>query len=404
MPPPTAPDRPRTLYQMVIDDVLASIEGGAFSFDQPICTENTLIAQYGISRITARRAMSELENRGVLYRKRGVGSFVSRDIYQKQKPTANTSRLFAFIFPFDVSRSGLSSAFQAANRTLLQSGYAASIYITEDEANTRGRAFLSELAASDIAGVAYYPKTADIHQELLNRLVFSGKKVVLIDLPSPSRYIGSVSSDNFDGGKQLMAYLLGLGHRRIAYVTGLAPDARKTLGDRFDAYVLCMSQAGLPIDSGWIVTNLTEVFRRSPGGEGAPTQVHAAVRALLARGVTAVLCEHDQLAYELASACREMRVRVPEQLSICGFDHSEWASMYPGGITTMQQNMEAVGQQTAVLLLEGMDAPLSIARQVIVPTQLIVGSTTGSPPKEHGAREEAEPAEMTEGNDTYGDR
>ena len=63
-------------YQIIIDDILAQIAAGSFSYDQPICTENSLIEQYGFSRITVRRAMTELENRGILYRKRGVGSFV----------------------------------------------------------------------------------------------------------------------------------------------------------------------------------------------------------------------------------------------------------------------------------------------------------------------------------------
>lgn len=372
-------EKPRPLYQVVIDDILESIERGAFSFDRPICTENRLMEQYGVSRITARRAMGDLEARGVLYRKRGVGSFVSRDMIRKKAQDVSASRLFAFIFPFDLSRSGLSAAFQAANRALLQSGYAASIYITEEEAKARGRTFLGELADLDIAGVAYYPKTADIHLDLLNRLLFHGKSVVLIDLPSPSRYISSVSSDNFDGGTQLMEHLLGQGHRRIGYVSGLPPLARKSLGDRFDAYVLAMARAGLPLDDRWIITNLTEAFRRSPDEDGMlPTQMHATARTLVSHGVTAVLCEHDQLAYELAIACRELRVNVPEKLSICGFDNSEWASMLPGGITTVRQNMEEVGRHTAALLLESLQAPLTQARQVVVPTSLIIGGTTGA--------------------------
>ena len=62
------------LYQIIIDDILAQIAAGSFSYDQPICTENSLIEQYGFSRTAP--AMTEFENRGILYRKRGVGSFV----------------------------------------------------------------------------------------------------------------------------------------------------------------------------------------------------------------------------------------------------------------------------------------------------------------------------------------
>lgn len=93
-----------TLYQVVIDDIMESIQSGAFSFDHPICTESKLMEKYNISRITARRAMTELENKGILYRKRGVGSFVSRDIYQKEAQPQAVSSLFAFIYPFNISR------------------------------------------------------------------------------------------------------------------------------------------------------------------------------------------------------------------------------------------------------------------------------------------------------------
>lgn len=373
---PPSPSKPRTLYQMVIDDILASIRSGAFSFDQPICTESKLMERLGVSRITARRAMTELENRGVLYRKRGVGSFVSRDIYQISAPPASVSRVFAFVFPFDLSRSGLSTAIQAATRALQERGYTASVYITEEDAAVRGRTVLGQLIESDIAGVAYYPKTSDIHQTLLDRLVFAGRPVVVIDLPVSCRYISSVSSDNYGGNEMLMEHLLSLGHRRIAYVSGLQPEARRTLCDRFDAYVLAMDRAGLRVDHNLIITTLTEESRRSPGENGARTQVHDTVQALVARGATAALCEHDQLAFELVMACQELGVQVPEQLSVCGFDNSEWANILPGGITTVAQDMDMVGRRTAELLLSGLDAPLSSAQRITVPTRLVLGGTT----------------------------
>lgn len=378
--PDTGVEKPRTLYQVVIDDIMERINRGAFSFDTPICTESKLMEDYGVSRITARRAMTELENQGVLYRKRGVGSFVSREIYQKQKKADNASKIFAFIFPFNLSHSGLSAAFQAANAVLMQKGYAASVYITEDDAKARGRTFLGQLIHMDIAGIAYYPKTSDIHQGLLNQMVFRGKPVVIIDIPNRCRYISSVSSDNYGGSMELMEHLIGLGHRSIAYLAGLETDARQTVSDRFSGYVLAQAQAGIPIHDENVITTLTEEFRRSPGEGGLPTQVHSVVRALVSRGVTAFMCEHDQLAFEAALACRELNIKVPEQVSICGFDNSEWARMLPERITTMEQDMEQVGTQAAQLLLAGLSAPLSEARQVVIPTKFITGGTTGPAP------------------------
>jgi len=372
--------KPKTLYQIVTDDILSKIERGGFSFDQPICTESLLMERHGVSRITARRAMTELENKGILYRKRGVGSFVARDIYQRTQRVTSNSKLFAFIFPFDVTKSGLSAAFQSANNRLLQNGYAASIYITEDDERSRGRVFLEKLIDTDIAGVAYYPKSSNAHLELLNHLAFRGRPVVLIDLPSPARYISSVTSANFEGSLKLVQHLLDLGHRRVGFVAGLPAEARKTVADRMDGYVLGLSRAGLTPDANLIMTNFTEEFRRSPGHDGLPTQMHEAVRTLKSLGATAVLCEHDQLAFELAMACRDMQVSVPNDLSICGFDHSEWAHMLPEGITTVEQDMTAVGEKVADLLMAGVNAELAPAEQIVVPTRLVIGGTTGPAP------------------------
>ena len=373
-------DKPKTLYQIVTEDILMIIERGEFSFDQPICTENKLMEQYSVSRITARRAMTELEQRGILYRKRGVGSFVARDIYQHTQKIASNSKLFAFIFSFDVSKSGLSAAFQAANNHLIKHGYAASIYITEDDEKHRARVFLEQLIKTDIAGVAYYPKTTNVHLELLNSLAFKGRPVVLIDVPSPARYISSVSSDNFEGSLMAMQHLIELGHRRIAYVSGIPPEARKTVADRIDGYVLALRRAGIAPDAELIITELTEAFRRSPGPGGSLTQLHETVRSLRARGVTGVLCENDHLAFEFAMACRELGVGIPDEMSICGFDHSEWAFMLPEGITTVRQDMAAVGARVAELLLAGVGAQLAQAEHVVIPTELVVKGTTGLAP------------------------
>ena len=381
-------DKQKTLYQTVADSVLGAIERGEFSYDQPICTENKLMEQYSVSRITARRAMSELEGQGILYRKRGVGSFVSRDIYQRTQKTSGNSKLFAFIFPFDVSKSGLSAAFRAANSALLRQGYAASIYITEDDEKKRGRDSLKQLVDADIAGVAYYPKTANVHLDLLNRLAFTGKPVVLIDVPSPTRYISSVSSANYEGSIRLMQHLIELRHRRIAYISGIPAESRKTVADRMDGYVLGLCRAGLTPDADLIITTLTEEFRRSPGTENRPTQLHETVHALLGRGVTAVLCEHDQMAFEFTIACRSMGVRVPEDISVCGFDHSEWAHMLPEGITTIEQDMTAVGAKVAELLVSGINALPALSEQIVIPTHLILGGTTCAAPHNKRTAEE----------------
>ena len=369
-----------TLYQVVIDDIMESIQSGAFSFDHPICTESKLMEKHGISRITARRAMTELENRGILYRKRGIGSFVSRDIYQKESQQQAVSSLFAFIFPFNISRTGLTTAFQAASHTLTDQGCYASIYITEDDPPSRGRTILTQLTTMHVAGVAYYPKSSDIHINTLNQLVFSGKPVVIMDIPSNCPYISSVTSDNLGGTTQLMEHLISLGHRRIAYISGVQPEERRTVCDRIAGYVLAHEKAGLALRSDFIVTDMVENLRRS-SIEGEPGPLGEKIKQLMLQGVTAIMAEHDELAFQILMACREMNISVPRDLSVCGFDDSEWAHVLPGTITTARQDQELIGKHVAELLLGSMGGAVKPAKNIVVPTKLIVGTTTGECPR-----------------------
>lgn len=369
-----------TLYQVVIDDILESIQSGAFSFDHPICTESKLMEKYSISRITARRAMTELENKGILYRKRGVGSFVSRDIYQKEAQPQAINSLFAFIYPFNISRTGLTTGYQSANHLLNSQGCYSSIYITEDDPPSRGRTILNQLATMHVAGVAYYPKSSDIHISVLNQLVFSGKPVVIMDIPSNCPYISSVTSDNLGGSMQLVEHLSSLGHKRIAYLSGVGPEERRTVCDRVAGYVLGHEKAGLPLRSEFIITDMVESLRQGSTA-GDPGPLGEKIKALIKQGVTAIMAEHDEMAFQILMVCKDLNISVPRDLSVCGFDDSEWAHMLPGAITTVRQDQEAIGKHVAELLLDRVGGAVKPAQNIVVPTRLIVGTTTGECPK-----------------------
>ena len=220
--------KPKPLYQNVMDDILTAIDSGGFSFDKPICTESGLMDKYGYSRITVRRALDELENMGALYRKRGVGSFVSRDSYlsSKEDSVSVAGKLFAFIWPFNISRTSLAVTFQSANDYLLAHGCYGSVFITEDEGEKKSSMVLSRLAHTDVAGIAYYPLKNDIHIDLLNPFVFKNRPVVIMDMPSGCSYLPSVTSDNAGGSLKLMEHLtMPLGAGRSPICPGHERDA-----------------------------------------------------------------------------------------------------------------------------------------------------------------------------------
>ena len=101
-------------------------------------------------------------------------------------------------------------------------------------------------------------------------------------------------------------------------------------------------------------------------------------------GVTAILAENDAVAHNTLTICREMGIRVPEDMSVCGFDGNEWAhalehAEQPLTITTIEQDQAAMGREAARLLLENTGRPIHVANNVRLPVKLVVGTSTAAP-------------------------
>ena len=376
------PKEKRTLYQIAMDDILACIRNGEFSYDKPICTEKSLMAQYDISRITAKRAITELEGRGILYRKRKTGSFVARPQEPEVVESTRNHRQYAFVLPFDITKGGLMDTFKTANAILSEAGSGMSIHITDSGTASRGRAVLARLAAADVDGIVYYPSTNDIHLELLNPFIMENKPVVIMDIATDCPYLHGVTSDNFNGSKLLTEHLLALGHRKIAFLTGFPPESRTTIRDRFGGYLTALRQAGIAPDPDLIVTDLGLDYRIPLSGTPLSTPLCKALEKLREAGATAIETENDELAFYAILACGEMGVRIPEQLSICGFDNSESAHRVSGGITTICQNFTQIGREIAEILLESQANAGMAMRKTVVPVELLVQGSDGVPASE----------------------
>jgi LacI family transcriptional regulator len=140
---------------------------------------------------------------------------------------------------------------------------------------------------------------------------------------------------------EVVAYLGGLGHRRIALVVPSRSDAR--VGNREDWYRPALAQAGLGPDRALI-------FRDAMSLEGG----YAAGQRLLAldRRPTAAICHNDVMAIGLLQACAERQVRVPHDLSIVGWDDVPYASLVTPPLTTVRVPRYELGQAAARRLLD----------------------------------------------------
>lgn len=370
-------DNKKPKYEVITDDILTRIRNNDFSYDTVLCTEMQLAEEYGVSRITAKRALTDLEQRGILYRKRGVGSFVARNalnnLGKQPQPTA-ASKIVSFLLPFDITKGNMFDTIKIVNETLNNNGYLMSIYIS-DISQAKEKANIRMLLSQNISGLIYYPVRDNINLNLINELIFAKIPVIIIDKHTDCPYIHNVTSDNFEGGRLLVEHLTSLGHKNIGFLTTAPAEETSTVRNRFGGYLQQLLSAGITPDPANIICTPYEVTEEDI--ESPNSAFCDAIRKLYINGVTAFLTENDRVAQLAILACRKLNIRVPEDISICGFDDQVVAQ--ENNITTIRQDFTAIGQQISELMLDSMNGNPCMAQRITVPVELVVRGSTGRP-------------------------
>jgi LacI family transcriptional regulator len=158
-------------------------------------------------------------------------------------------------------------------------------------------------------------------------------------------HLMSFDTDQLEGGRLAAEHLIALGHRRIAQITG--PQQHRDARERSEGFMLAHAQAGLPVDPRLIVQgNFEEV-----GGESA-------MAALLDGGApfTAVVCGNDQTLFGARLTLMRRGLRVPEDVSLVGFDDLPIARYMTPPVTTIRQPMFELGLAVAASLLLALGA------------------------------------------------
>jgi LacI family transcriptional regulator len=212
--------------------------------------------------------------------------------------------------------------------------------------------------------------TSELAAADLTALTRARMPVVVIDpLDLPSAQVTSVGSTNFAGGMLATQHLLNLGHRKIAYVGG--PAAAACNQARMHGYRGAMEAEGAPVPDGYVRTGWFSYEHGIAGG---------AVLLDLPDPPTGVFAGSDETALGVIEAARVRGLRVPEDLSVVGFDDTPVARLAAPPLTTVRQplrEMGAVAVRTALRLAagEGVDS-----HHVELATELVVRQSTARPP------------------------
>ncbi|HDR1345976.1 HTH-type transcriptional repressor PurR [Pasteurella multocida] len=183
---------------------------------------------------------------------------------------------------------------------------------------------------------------AEYTQDSLDLLAnFTSLPLVVMDWGPDNKHTDIIQDHSFEGGYLATKYLIDHGHKDIGIIAGeLTKTTAKT---RYEGFIKAMNEAGLKINSDWVMEGFFE-----------PEDGYECMNKILAQDTlpTAVFCCNDVMALGAISAIGEKGLRVPEDISIIGYDNIHASRFYSPPLTTIHQSKSRLGARAVTLLFE----------------------------------------------------
>lgn len=324
--------------------------------DERIPSESEFSRLLDVSSITVRKALSELVNEGVIYRVRGKGSFVAS---QAAIPDKNSNLVAFVISGIDLYDSSYMQIMRGIQSFLGKHGCKLIIEFVENDFEQE-RELVLELIQTELRGILIYSSNPEAAKDYLREIRKKAIPFVMLDR-SPSGYpVNVVTCNNHDGAYEAVEYLIKQGHRHIgfaAYDYHLSPEI-----DRYNGYRNAMSDASLPAPE-----SLSFLAKELD---------YAALAELIRSGeLTALFCANDRRALEAIEQLTALGIRIPEQVSLIGFDDFESSKFAKVALSTVKQYFDVLGYESAKLLYEITEGSSYGNKKVMLPTSLVIRDT-----------------------------
>jgi len=352
-----------------VDLLVERIGSGKLRPGDKLPSEAMLVKQYGASRITIGRAMRELQQRGLIDRVAGSGSYV-----RGRQNKAKGPLFFGLLIPdlgeseiFEPICYGIAHAPEASEHILLW-GHADAAHATR-----AGQAWqlCEQYVKRKVDGVFFAPlefeaDAAQVNRKILSALETAQIPVVLLDRrpgAAPERHRPDlVGINNRQAGYLATEHLIRLGCRRIGFLAH--HGSAGTISQRFAGYRDALAAHGLNVEKG-----MPAYLPEEDAAEEGPSTTEA---------VEAFVCLNDRIAAELMRAYVARGIRVPEDVRIVGIDDVRYAALLPVPLTTVRQPCRAIGEAALRTMLDRIDQPHAPARDILLDGELVVRESCGA--------------------------
>jgi LacI family transcriptional regulator len=364
-------------HRAISRQLAAEINSGKHRTGGRLPSEAQLVKQFRVSRPTVGRALRDLEEQGFITRRAGSGTYVrdSREIAAATPAFAQLGLIvpsFRHTEIFESICGELASLARVHDYGLLWGGSVHPPRAETDMSVKEAEDLCAQFIERRAVGVFFVPfehrdDCAEANERITTRLHKAGIHTVLIDrdiTPFPHRSgFDLVGIDNFAGGYALATHLAKLGARRIAYVT--RPHTAPTVDARIAGARTAMLDHGIDCERDFVLA-------------GDPKDEKFVRTFARSRRLDAILCTSDHIAAQLLQTLNRIRVRVPNDIRLVGFDDMHIASLLTVPLTTMAQPCRDIAITAFQAMRERLADPTLPARSLLLTPRIVVRESCGA--------------------------
>ncbi|ETT37626.1 GntR family transcriptional regulator [Paenibacillus sp. FSL R5-192] len=373
----------KPMYEQIFESLRERIQLHQYQVGERVPSEKELCDEFGVSRITTKKALEMLASEQLIVRQPGRGSFVAdtADMLQERpnRPAPRASvkdpekkLLIGLVITnfSDMYGTELLYGMEEASREhdcflVLRRSFG----IPEQEEQS-----IQELLELGVDGLIIFPAQGEYFSDEILKLVVNKFPFVLIDRYLKGIPASSVSTDNVGAAREGTNYLFNLGHRHIAFLT--QPPANTTpIEERIEGIIEAHHDQGVLVNRElWLesfLSTLPSVFDPQVEVRDVETLVEHLQKY---PQITALFAAEYHIALLAEQAADRLGLRIPEDMSIICFDSPNAAE--GSRVTHMRQSQFDMGKQAFEMVLQSMQNNEMAVNRVVLPARLVKGKST----------------------------